>query len=306
MILVTYNSAHIVEDAVGPLLGLDWVEVICIDNASSDRTVDCLKRLGTVRLLENTENVGFARAVNLAASAAKGSYLLLLNPDARLTTDALEGLVETMEGDREIGIAAPILEDNEGSSRTHVLNGGMAPTAIRMMLHASGMSRLGEVFPSTRGFQYLSCYHLRDVQEVDWVSGACMLIRGELWDRLGGLSERWFMYAEDVELCLRVARSGYRIVFCPQSQGYHATGGSTRGEDGKLRIDWILNLYSLYVEWYEAGWLRKRLWKGAVLFGFVLRLLVLQVGISEDRGSTSWAGEIRRYRAYVTALRSVR
>lgn len=305
IVIVTYNSLGVIGSCLDALTrdGAPPVdaEVIVVDNLSTDDTVAVLReRYPWVRVVENDSNAGFSRAVNLAATHARGRNLLLLNPDARISADGVARLSALLDADPSIGAAAPVLE-NEGEEVV-ILAAGHEPTMTKMFLHQSGLSRLGRRWRVLEG-HYLFAADVREgVRDVDWVSGGCLMTPLELWRRAGGLTDRWFMYAEDVEFCLRLRAAGLRVVIDAGERAHHALGGSSSGVEGSVNTAWIVNLFDLF------GWrmartdLHQRLWRAIVLAGMYGRLGWFRA-TARRRDPDAAAAQIRRFGIYASALR---
>ncbi|MDW8327099.1 MAG: glycosyltransferase family 2 protein, partial [Anaerolineales bacterium] len=173
------------------------------------------------RIIANTENVGFARANNQGAAVARGRYLLLLNSDAFLKPGALEALVALAEAQPRAGVVGARLLNADGSFQaSHT----PFPTLWREFLILSGLGRLlfGYYYPS-RGAE-----EARGPQIVEYVEGACLLIRKEAFQEVGGLDEGYFMYAEEVELCYAMRQRGWQVWYTPAAKVTHLGGGSSR------------------------------------------------------------------------------
>ncbi len=306
ILVVTYNSRNVIGACLDALLrdggAPTGAEVVVVDNLSTDDTVAVLReRYPWVRVIENDENAGFSRAVNLAASHARGRNLLLLNPDARISPEGVARLSALLDADPTIGAAAPVLE-NEGEEVV-ILAAGHEPTMAKMFLHQSGLSRLGRRWSLLEG-HYLFAADVRDgVRDVDWVSGGCLMTPADVWRRAGGLSDRWFMYAEDVEFCLRLRAAGLRVVIDAGERAYHALGGSSSNVEGAVNTAWIVNLFDLYGWRMARSDLQQRLWRGIVLAGMYGRQGWFRLAARRGRRPDAAAAQIRRFGIYADALR---
>lgn len=298
--MVTYNSAAVVAQALRPLAGTDEVEIIVVDNNSVDATVDVVSTtVPTARIVRRKDNVGFAKAANEGAALATGETVLLLNPDAMISLGTLLRLQGQLDRDPKIGIIAPILETPGADFKT--LNAGYAPTIWRMLAHGTGMSRLGGRFSG----HYLMDGQAHGNQEVEWVTGGCMLVRNSVWRELSGLTERWFMYAEDVEFCLRAGDRGWHVILVSREKATHAIGGSSAGVDGRVNTMWIEHLYDLYQSRYNAGTTRSNMWRSVVSLGYLLRETYFGARLATDREQSVRAqhlGQKRRFGIYRRAL----
>lgn len=245
VLIVTYNSEETIERSLRELQGCTLIrEVIIVDNASTDASVAVIRRAAKQsRLICNEQNIGFASAVNQIASRATGKYLLILNPDcfvSPLTLGHLAGLVETH---RNISIVAPRIVSEDGkSSRT--LGAGWEPSIQTVMNHSTGLASFSKSHRHLRGL-YLTCSRYAENDNyVDWVGGACMLVRREAWIEVGGLSERWFMYSEDIDLCRRVREMGGQVMHAGSVVALHVGGASHVA--GTVSTLWVRSLIDYY------------------------------------------------------------
>jgi N-acetylglucosaminyl-diphospho-decaprenol L-rhamnosyltransferase len=223
--LVTYESAEDLAACLATLpaaAGPHELEVVVVDNASRDGSAEIARRLG-VKVLENPANLGLSRAIDLGAAATDAPWLLLVNPDTRLAPGALARLLATAAADPTIGCVGPHLRNSDGSEYP---TGRRFPSILVGALHAA----LGTVWPGNPATRH---YHMADLDrsrpvQVDWVSGACMLLRREAYEAAGRFDAGYFMYFEEMDFCLRLARAGWRVVYDPGAEVTHILGGSTR------------------------------------------------------------------------------
>lgn len=227
IIIVSWNSQEWIHRCLSSVFSQTSdlnIEVIVVDNASEDKTVQfIMNTFPRVAVLANTSNRGFAAAVNRGMQAAKGKYVCWLNPDTEIQDRALEQLVALMEQDASIGIAAPQLHNEDGSTQASVRR---FPTLkdqsfIVLKLHA--------LWPDAKA---ISSYLARDFdytrqQEVEQVMGACMVVRRELIDAIGSLDNRFFIWFEEVDFCYRTkTQTSYRIIYVPSAHVLHSGGDS--------------------------------------------------------------------------------
>ncbi|OZD58415.1 hypothetical protein CH263_24460 [Rhodococcus sp. 06-1059B-a] len=285
-VIVTYNSAHVIEACLGALVVDSGtaieIEVIVYDNASSDETVDVvLERFPTVHVIRGAENLGFAKAVNRAASVACGHNIMLLNPDAVIDSVSVGVLRDAVPSTRG-GVVAPMIEHSSGLVR--VVSAGRMPTSWRMFTHYFGLSRLAEGREWLEGHYCLPSEDLESSPfEADWVTGACLMVDAETWRRMDGLCERWFMYAEDIEFCWRVGKAGGKVLVQPAATAQHLVGSSNSEQATHTNSAWVINLY----DFYAADLARnraQRLWWGVVVSsGLSLRACVFLIQSIVDR-----------------------
>jgi N-acetylglucosaminyl-diphospho-decaprenol L-rhamnosyltransferase len=221
VVIVTYNSADTIADAVTPLTGVESVRVIVVDNASSDDTVARLRTL-SVETIALADNGGFAHGCNVGWRAGEAPYVLFLNPDARIGPDAVSVLAAELDRDERVGAVAPRIEEPDGSLDYSLRR---APRLRSSFAQALFLHRL---FPEATWVDEV----IRDPDEyehphaVDWVSGACFAVRRDVLEELGGLDESFFHYSEDVDICERIRRSGREVRFVPAARAEHEGGAS--------------------------------------------------------------------------------
>ena len=224
IVIPTFRQAHYVYLTLQVLLantkGIDY-EVVIVDNASADETELLLRRLSNVRVHYNDSNVGFARACNQGAEMAKGAYVCFLNSDTLPAAGWLTALMSTIETYPECGAVGGKLIHPSGRLQE-------AGSVIWRDGSTAGYGRGGDPLDP----QY--CY----VREVDYCSAACLLLRRDLFWRLGGFDERYGpAYCEDSDLCLAVWAAGYRVVYQPACSVLHVEGGSsTAGQAISLQL----------------------------------------------------------------------
>ena len=228
-IVVTYNSARQVERCLSALVE-GATEVYVVDNASTDGTSGVVRaRFPHVRLIENRENVGFAAAVNQALEQTDADAVLLVNPDCVVPRDMVTALASHLRANPDVGLVAPRLRDEDGHVATSAhpfeslftvvasrFGGSLVPLRLRRALAGA-----------KRRESYDACRAGGEATSVDWVSGACVAVRGSLFRRLGGLDRGYFMYYEDEELCLQVWKAGFRVVILPDAEAVHTGGASS-------------------------------------------------------------------------------
>lgn len=227
VIIVNYNVKFYLEQCLESVRrasnGLQ-TEVFVVDNLSSDGSVAYLReRFPEVIFVVNRENVGFARANNQAIRMSKGRYVLLLNPDTIITEYTLLDFVTFMEEHPEAGGAGAYMLRTDGTFAPESRRG--LPTPFVAFCKMSGLASL---FPRSRVFgrYYMRYLDENEVNEIEVISGACMLLRRETLDKVGLLDEDFFMYGEDIDLSYRILKGGYKNYYLPTCM-LHYKGEST-------------------------------------------------------------------------------
>lgn len=221
IVIVSWNVCHLLERTLASLPAaagdLAW-EAIVVDNGSTDGTVDRLApRFPDVQWLCNPDNPGYARANNQGLALAQGAYLLLLNPDTGPEAGSLAALVTFLVDHPAAGIVGPALVLPDGAPQPYGFGGDPTPAYL--------LRRNGQ--------RFLHLGPLHDwgnptAAAVDWVSGACLLLRRAVVEQTRGLDEAMFMYFEDNELCLRTRQAGWQVWREPAARVVHVGGQSLR------------------------------------------------------------------------------
>ncbi|GBC93005.1 N-acetylglucosaminyl-diphospho-decaprenol L-rhamnosyltransferase [bacterium HR15] len=222
-------------------------EVLVLDNASQDGSVQMVeKEFPQVRLLVSERNLGFAKGHNELARHAQGRYLLILNPDTLMLEDALDNLIRFAEAHPEAGIIGPKLLNPDGSLQYSCRR---FPNPIAAIFRNTPLGRLFPHNRYTRDYLMLDWDH-RSVREVDWVSGAAMLVSRAVYEQLGGFDEQFFIYVEDVDLCYRAWQAGWKVLYYPEAVILHAIGRSTDLVANKMIITFHQSMYKFYKKHY--------------------------------------------------------
>lgn len=209
--LACLESVHAVEPAA---------EVILIDDGSRDRTADAVaERFPASQVLRNADPLGFTASANRGLGSATGQLLLLLNSDTQLLPGSTEAMRRAFAEDDRLGIGGAALRYPGGEPQW---SGGRAPDLSWLFALASGMPRALERLPGYRRARPVSGRGAGDA--VDWVTGAALTMRREIWERFGPLDERFRFYAQDLDLCLRARQGGWRTRIVPGFRVVHYHG----------------------------------------------------------------------------------
>jgi N-acetylglucosaminyl-diphospho-decaprenol L-rhamnosyltransferase len=229
VIVVNYNAARFLERCLSSLeatLQAISHEVCVVDNASTDGSADLIRRqFPGVRLIINEQNLGFAAAINIGLTNTSGEYVLWLNPDSEVLNSGVNELIDYLDLHQSVGVVGARIVDPDGAVQLSCRSFPSYKTAL-----FNRYSVLTRIFPNNRhSSEYLqTAFDHSDVREVDWVSGACLLHRRVLIEQIGRPDERFFMYSEDVDFCLRAKQAGFKVVYHPGMQVLHHIGGSSR------------------------------------------------------------------------------
>ncbi|MEP7257800.1 MAG: glycosyltransferase family 2 protein [Flavitalea sp.] len=228
VIIVSYNVRYLLEQCLravsGAVQGLD-AEIFIVDNQSSDGSADYLEPLfPSFHFIRNQQNIGFAKANNQALSEAVGQYILFLNPDTIIPEDGLKKCILFMETHPQAGATGVKMIDGHGRFLKESKRGFPSPQVSLWK-----MTGLSAAAPRSKRFAKYYLGHLseNETHEVDVLSGAFMFVRKETLDKTGGFDERFFMYAEDIDLSYRISRAGYKNYYYPAIIILHYKGEST-------------------------------------------------------------------------------
>ena len=216
VVIVNYNVKHFLEQCLNSLeqaaAGIDY-EIIVVDNASTDGSTEYITaRFPKVKWMACRENNGFSKGNNIAIAQSKGEYILMLNPDTIVTKEAIEGCIEFMDKNADAGACGAYM------LRT---NGTFAPESRRALptpfVAFCKMSGLSKLFPKSRTFgrYYMQYLDKNEVNQIEIISGAYMMLRHKTIKKTGALDEDFFMYGEDIDLSYRILKSGYKNYFLP-------------------------------------------------------------------------------------------
>ncbi|HLY12375.1 MAG TPA: glycosyltransferase [Planctomycetota bacterium] len=214
------------------------VETVVVDNGSRDGSADAIgEKYPWVTLLRNSSNLGFARAVNRGIEASHGRYVCLLNNDARLSPDTLSTLAAYLDAHPDAGMAAPQLLHEDGRKQHSFDN---CPSLATAFLNKSLLRLLSPgKYPSKR-------QEVQEPRDVESVIGACMMVRRDLIDRIGPLDERYFLFLEETDWCLRSWKAGARVVFVPASTVVHLQGKTRDQARVRGRIEYTRSLFRYF------------------------------------------------------------
>jgi GT2 family glycosyltransferase len=227
---VSWNVKELLRDCLRSLkeqAGDLRYETIVVDNLSSDGSTEMVRREFTwVKLVEPGENLGFGRANNLAFRHSTGRWVLLLNPDTVVLDRAIEKLVKFADGHPEAAAVGGRTLKRDGKSLERSCCWG-SPGMWPLVCKAFG---LHIIFKNSAIFNREAMdYWQRDsVREVDVITGCCLMIRRDVYQRTGGFDDHFFMYAEETDLCWRMSRDHGKLIFCPEAQIIHLVGESAK------------------------------------------------------------------------------
>ncbi len=240
-----------------------------MDNASDDESGLMLKRLFPwARLVENKSNEGFSRAVNRGIASSSGDLFLLLNPDVILAPGCVDALAEFLDRHPDAGICGPKLLNPDGSVQ---LSCRAFPTPFNVFFGRKSV--WNKLFPKnriSRAFLMADLDYER-VQEVDWLAGACMMVKKKVVESAGLLDERYFLFVEDADFCYRARRTGFKVYFVPHAVATHERGASMRNFFVLSTYNHNLSMYRYFLKHYRLNWAVRSL----LAIGVIMRMLLV-------------------------------
>jgi N-acetylglucosaminyl-diphospho-decaprenol L-rhamnosyltransferase len=264
VVLVTYQSERDLAMCLGSLeraAGPHPLEVVVVDNASTDASVEIARGYGA-KVLENHANLGLSRAINMGVAVTGAPWLLIANPDTWLSPGSLRRMLATGASDPRTGCVGPHLANPDGSDYP---TGRRFPSLLMGSVHAA-LAPVWPDNPATRRYHMAGVDRSRPLT-VDWVSGACMLLRRQAFEEVGGFDPGYFMYFEEMDLCLRLHRAGWRVVFDPLAEVKHVVGGSTRSAPYRKVVHHHASALRFYCRRYARD---PRLVMAPVVAGFLV------------------------------------
>ncbi|MEY2419706.1 MAG: N-acetylglucosaminyl-diphospho-decaprenol L-rhamnosyltransferase [Actinomycetota bacterium] len=225
-VIVNYNAGAYLVDCVRSLRAADVNEIVVADNASTDGSLEALRHADAdVVVVETGGNLGYGANVNRGAAAVSADVdvLVICNSDVTVEPGSIKALAAALDADAELGIVGPRIDNVDGT---------LYPSArvVPRTIDAVGHAFIGLAMPTnrfTRRYRMLDWDHAT-ARRVDWVSGACFAIRRDLFERLRGFNENYFMYLEDIDLCHRAGLAGAAVGYDPSAQVVHVGGVSTK------------------------------------------------------------------------------
>ena len=272
VIIVNYNARYFLRNCIGSILSSDIaeeVELIVVDNNSSDGSSEMIQRdFPQVNYVQNDENIGFSRANNIGVSLAKGSYVLILNPDTMLTETTLSELLYFSEQQADFGAAGAHFIDGSGK---------YLPESKRNFpdLKVAGAKLLGY-----SRYYYANHIDKNEIAEVDILTGAFMFIKKEVYKEVGGFDEDFFMYGEDIDLSFRISEAGFKNYYVGSTKVLHFKGESTVKDSFYFR-----NFYGALSIFYRKHFPNRKALYGMIDVLVNMIIAVKSVTVSSEAGN---------------------
>ena len=299
IVIVSYNTRNLLRACLHSIpiaaQGLSY-EVFVVDNGSRDGTVDMLQQeFADVRVIANRSNVGFAAANNQALVLARGTSFLLLNPDTEMQVGSLRTLHDWLADHPAVGAVGPRLLNRDGSLQRSAYH---FPTPGRLLLEQLSASKFLRRLPGMQRV-YLGAWVTDRPRRVDWLVGACLLLRREALVSSGLLDPDFFMYGEETDLCLRAKPLGAKCVICPDATLVHYGGQSER-----VRSDKMVKLFKAKVQLARRHWRPGTAWFATAMLRLwaLTRLVAFRAASASNKahrtGYETWRDVWRRRTEY--------
>ena len=246
IVIPTYNAHEWIQGCIDSITlhhpSSDY-EIIVVDDTSSDDTIAIVRQqFPTVRLFANEKNVGFGKTVNVGLKEASGEYVLVLNNDTWMHEGALDAMIAFLDTHADTGIVGPKVLSGDGSLQQQCRR--RIPTPAAALLYFTGIAKLFPKNPKVAGY-LMTAADENQTTEVDAVSGACLMVRREVIDRIHGFDPEYYLYGEDMDFCWRAKLAGWNVIYHPDAVITHFGG---QGGTGKKK------LYAT-IEWHRAMWI---------------------------------------------------
>ncbi len=263
IILVNYNGGDFIQkclDSIEENLSEIRSETIVIDNHSTDGSAQIIqRRYPHIRLFRNSKNLGFAKANNQGIKASKGQFVLLINPDTYVCPNSLKTLLAEMKANSDIGAVGPALIDRKNGYQISFGKkvGFFSEAAKKLFLNRFFRWRLQKK-PKRK--------------DVQWLSAACLMTRKDVLERVGMFDENFFLYFEDIDLCMRIRKKGWRLAYLPDVKVFHTGGASTKSQKLSSRFEYRKS--QLYFYWKHSSLFSYFLLKAYLCIHFVFILFL--------------------------------
>jgi hypothetical protein len=230
VVIVNWNGAAYLDQLIQSIQRDAPAKIVVVDNNSTDSSVTILKKFADVQLIENAENRGFGAAANQGIAVADTSNVLILNVDVHAVSGSIPALEKFLAENNDAGAVAPRLSFSDGSLQLSCRN---FPTPFTLFLYLSFLDR---IFPTKYRLGAKDHKNTRSVQQP---MGAVIMVRKKVLDQIGAFDETFFLYMEDVDLCERIIREGWKIYYYPAAEFIHDAGGSSRQDWFRSQLDFI-------------------------------------------------------------------
>ena len=278
IVVVNYNAVKYLKDSVKSIIDSDIslsdIEIIIVDNASSDSSIAQLEKFValdnsniSIKIIKNQNNLGFSKSVNIGIKESNAKYICILNPDTYIDPNCLRGLRDYMDNNLDVDAASPKILNSDGSFQSSCKR-----SEPRILNSAYRILGFDKIFPASHHFASFHLLYLKEdeINQVEVISGAFMFFRSSIIKKVGLFDERFYLYCEDTDYCVRINNLGGKIVYCPLFKALHY-----RGESAKSRpFDVIYHLHSSMIKYYIKYQNNHKFWKilrPIILFSIIAR-----------------------------------
>lgn len=296
IIIVSWNVRELLRACLRSLpLNDPQTEIIVVDSASSDSSAAMVRQeFPAVTLIASEANLGYSRGNNLGLERARGDYLLVLNPDTEIASDALAEMCAYMDAHPQVGALGPQMVYADGTPQS---TRRRFPTPLTAFFESTWLQSLA---PRS----VLDRYYARDLAadqpaEVDWIVGAALLLRREAYEQVGGFDEGFFMYSEELDLCRRLKTAGWKVVHFPAARIIHHEARSSAQVPAATHIRFNTSKVRYFRKYHGAA-------VAEALRLYLLANFAAQLVLEWVKGLLGHKRELRaqRVRAYAEVLRS--
>lgn len=256
IVIVSYNTRHLLKGCIESIFEVETrskFELVIVDNNSTDGSQELIEKIyPKCKLIANKTNLGFAAANNIGIRHSKGKHLIFLNPDTKVLSPGFKPLIEFLENKPQVGMVGPQLLNSKGTLQPSCRS---FPSIFNMFSESFFLYKL---FPHTKTFgkYYMTFFDHKKTRQVDWMKGACFAIPKKVLQDVGLFDEKFFLYAEEVDLAKRIKNTGYEIWFLPEVKVIHY-GGKSAEQQGQE--SYLQNLRSQFI------YLEKHLTRQAIM-----------------------------------------
>ena len=251
IVIVNYNTKKLTIDCIQSVLNskLNFqYEILVVDNASSDGSVEQIKSLFPyIKVISNKENVGFSKANNQAIRRCSGRYVLLLNSDTIVNECTLDKMILFMDEEKDVGAVGCEVNLPDGTLDKACHRG--FPTPEASFYYMVGLAQKYPTSPKYNSY-HKSYMNMHEIHDIDCLVGAFIMVRREAFEQVGLLDEEFFMYGEDIDWCFRIKEVGWRIVYNPTVSIVHYKGASSRKKPFKIVYEFHRAMYLFHKKHY--------------------------------------------------------
>lgn len=295
IIILSYNTKDITDECLSKLQFSiincekklkNEIEVIVLDNGSQDGSVEMIKKKHSwVKLIPSVKNLGFSKGNNLAFEKTTNEIVLFLNSDVFVEENTLEKALNYFQSNLNCDVLGPKLVFGNGAFQP---SAGNLPDPVNIISWILGLSLIGGLKQYTHPFHPNYKSFFENEKEVGWVSGAFLMLKREVFVKAGGFDGNIFMYLDEVELCKRIKKLGFKVWFNPQIKVVHLHGASSKSDPAFALVKELKGLKYYFTKHYKNSYLMVKLF---LIIGLVLRIIAF-----------SLLGKTKRARAYIEGL----